>query len=60
MNDEKCPNCPHPIGQCKIIPSKDIVANSFNIVLDKYDSSICHVLQCNHVDIDNLNIIGND
>ena len=44
-------NCPHRPALCKIIPSSEVVANNFNVVLDRYYPDMCHVLQLDHGDI---------
>lgn len=41
--------CTHPLGQCKKVPTSGVIPNSFNIVLDKDNPDICHVLQCSMV-----------
>lgn len=37
--------CNHPYGQCKIVKTSTVVPNGFNIVIDKDDPCISHVLQ---------------
>lgn len=52
--------CTHPIGKCKIVATVDVTPNSFNIVLDKDDPLLSHVLQCDEVDIHGLYTNQND
>ena len=44
-------NCPHKPHKCKLMHSLDVIANGFNVVLDKKYPTVCHVLQFAHGDI---------
>lgn len=39
--------CGHPTGQCKRVHTASVIPNGFDIVLDKDDPLISHVLQYN-------------
>ena len=41
----ECKDCPHPVGQCRLVQAVDIQPNSFNVVQDKDEPRVCHVLQ---------------
>ena len=45
MNNTEDHKCGHPVGKCEILKTSEITPNGFNVVIDKYNHHLCHVLQ---------------
>lgn len=43
--------CTHPIGQCRIVNTSEVAPNGLDIVQDKDDPTVCHVLQIDKTEI---------